>query len=755
MPTLLELAGVPAGEIDGESLLQVDGDRPAVIAGTDKGALTQLAVRKPPWKLILHVESGEEEAYDLETDPRELDSRPADAPPELREIAFRELEIRRAPRADGGRGGDGGEAALGPRLPVMAPLAQLYERMYFIRRFEESLLDLFSQGKLVGTTHTYIGQEANGVGIIDHLEPERDVVFSNHRCHGHYLAFTDDAFGLLCEVMGKAPGVCGGKGGSQHLCKGNFYSNGVLGSIVPVATGIALAEKKKGTGAVSTVFLGDGTLGEGVTYESLNIASLWKLPVLFVVENNHYAQSTPVELELAGSIPARAAAFGIETAELDDDRRRGGARTGRPRGRAHPRDRRAVLPRPRHVPLQPALEGRRQSRPGRDREAARARPARRGGRAPGRRRAPRDRGALRGAPGRHDRGGRGSARRDPGGGMSKRCVQVLNGTLHELFAERDDVFLLGEDVLDPYGGAFKVTQGLSDAYPDRVLTTPISEASLFGVAAGMALRGQRPILEIMFGDFIALGFDQIVNGIAKFREMYDDQVTVPLVVRTPMGGRRGYGPTHSQSLEKLLLGVPNIVVVAASECHDLRGLLVNAVEDERPVFFIENKLMYGRPNRRPEERHIGELAVRETGTRYPALTFSGTDFSEGSATVVTYGGMVPVVLDAVTELILEHEIFCEVVALSQLLPMELEPVLESVARTGALVTAEEGTLTGGFGAEIAARVQEAAWSDLRGPVQRVAARDGIIPSARPLEDAMLPSAQDVVEAILVLEGVRS
>jgi len=196
-------------------------------------------------------------------------------------------------------------------------VAEHYERMFFIRRFEESLLDLFAQGKLVGTTHTYIGQEANAVGIIDHLEPGRDVVFSNHRCHGHYLAFTDDAFGLLCEVMGRAPGVCGGKGGSQHLCKGNFYSNGVLGSIVPVATGIALAEKKKGTGAVSTVFLGDGTLGEGVTYESLNIASLWKLPVLFVVENNHYAQSTPVELELAGSIPARAAAFGVETAELE------------------------------------------------------------------------------------------------------------------------------------------------------------------------------------------------------------------------------------------------------------------------------------------------------------------------------------------------------------------------------------------------------------------------------------------------------
>jgi TPP-dependent pyruvate/acetoin dehydrogenase alpha subunit len=200
---------------------------------------------------------------------------------------------------------------------VTTPLPALYGRMAFIRRFEETLLDLFAQGKLVGTTHTYIGQEANAVGVIDHLAPERDVVFSNHRCHGHYLAFADDPYGLLCEVMGKADGVCGGKGGSQHLCRGNFYSNGVLGSIVPVATGIALAEKQKRTGAISTVFLGDGTLGEGVTYESLNLASLWRLPVLFVVENNFYAQSTPVELELAGSIPARAQAFGVATDELD------------------------------------------------------------------------------------------------------------------------------------------------------------------------------------------------------------------------------------------------------------------------------------------------------------------------------------------------------------------------------------------------------------------------------------------------------
>jgi TPP-dependent pyruvate/acetoin dehydrogenase alpha subunit len=199
----------------------------------------------------------------------------------------------------------------------MTTLERQYEQMMVIRRFEETLLRLFSEGKLTGTTHTYIGQEADAVGVIGHLDPERDVVFSNHRCHGHYIAFTGDLFGLLSEVMGRATGTCGGKGGSQHLHRGNFYSNGVQGSIVPVSTGIALAEKEKGTGAVTTVFLGDGTMGQGAVYECLNMAALWSLPLLFVVEDNSYAQTTPKHLAVAGDIPARAAAFGIETDELD------------------------------------------------------------------------------------------------------------------------------------------------------------------------------------------------------------------------------------------------------------------------------------------------------------------------------------------------------------------------------------------------------------------------------------------------------
>jgi pyruvate/2-oxoglutarate/acetoin dehydrogenase E1 component len=333
----------------------------------------------------------------------------------------------------------------------------------------------------------------------------------------------------------------------------------------------------------------------------------------------------------------------------------------------------------------------------------------------------------------------------------QRCVRALNDALTRVFEERDDVYLLGEDVLDPYGGAFKVTQGLSSRWPERVLTTPISEAGLFGVAAGMALRGYRPILEIMFGDFITLGFDQIVNGIAKFREMFDDQVRVPLVVRTPMGGGRSYGPTHSQSLEKLLLGVPGITVIAANECQDLSLLVREAVADDDPVFLIEHKLMYGRPNRRPVDGYVGELECVESAGRYPALSFSGNGFRRATATIVTYGGMLPVALDAAVRLILEEETFVEVVALGQLLPLDLDPVLESVGRTGALVTLEEGTLTSGIGAEIAARVQLEAWNDLRGPVRRVAALDTIIPAAGALEATVLPGVNDVLDAVKAAE----
>jgi TPP-dependent pyruvate/acetoin dehydrogenase alpha subunit len=198
----------------------------------------------------------------------------------------------------------------------MIDSASQYHQLYRIRLFEETVLDNFPRGVFFGTTHTCLGQEANAVGVLSHLGP-MDIVFSNHRGHGHFLAYGGDPHQLFAELMGRSTGVCGGRGGSQHLHYKNFYSNGVQGGILPVATGMALAEKFKNTGAGVVAFMGDGTLGEGALYESVNLARLHQAPILYVVENNRIAQTTPVEIGIAGSIKERFLAFGIPVTELD------------------------------------------------------------------------------------------------------------------------------------------------------------------------------------------------------------------------------------------------------------------------------------------------------------------------------------------------------------------------------------------------------------------------------------------------------
>lgn len=200
-----------------------------------------------------------------------------------------------------------------------AEALDLLRRMLTIRATEEALLSLHASGQLRGTVHTCIGQEPCAVGVVSVLETARDVIWSNHRGHGHYLAATDDVEGLVAEVMGKATGTCKGIGGSQHLQRGGYYSNGILGGIAPCAVGSALAEQAKGTGAAAVVFLGDGAMAEGAVTESLNAAALWKLPLLFVVEHNGWAQSTPTHLEHAGDIATRGTTFGIPTVQLVAD----------------------------------------------------------------------------------------------------------------------------------------------------------------------------------------------------------------------------------------------------------------------------------------------------------------------------------------------------------------------------------------------------------------------------------------------------
>jgi pyruvate/2-oxoglutarate/acetoin dehydrogenase E1 component len=326
-------------------------------------------------------------------------------------------------------------------------------------------------------------------------------------------------------------------------------------------------------------------------------------------------------------------------------------------------------------------------------------------------------------------------------------VQELNETLRSLLVNRADVVILGEDLLDPYGGAFKVTQGLQRDFPSRVLTTPISEAALVGIANGMALRGLHPIVEIMFGDFITLCFDQLVNHSAKFRAMYAGRVAVPLVVRTPMGGGRGYGPTHSQSLEKLLLGVPHLDVVAPSLFGGPRSALVRAVEGDRPTVFIEHKLLYPASLYGDGALHV-EVA-HEDG--YGIALVRNYASGDPDVTLVTYGG-VSRYLERVLGELAQEEIRVLACLPERLHPLPRAVIAHAVSESGRAVVIEEGGLSSGWGAEVAALLQEDCWRMLRGPVRRVAARDLIVPAARSLESVVLPGPEDILKAVMeVLE----
>jgi pyruvate/2-oxoglutarate/acetoin dehydrogenase E1 component len=342
-------------------------------------------------------------------------------------------------------------------------------------------------------------------------------------------------------------------------------------------------------------------------------------------------------------------------------------------------------------------------------------------------------------------------------------LDSLNTGLHQAFAADEHVYLLGEDVLDPYGGAFKVTRGLSSAYPGRVFTTPISEAGMVGIAAGMSLRGLRPVVEIMFGDFLALAADQIINHVAKFRWMYNDQVRVPMLIRTPMGGRRGYGPTHSQTLEKFFLGLPGLQILApcslalSGPANSLESLppgspgemLKKAIlTSEDPILFIENKLLYLQPL-------LGETDLQEFEVNFlpeidglpfsACFTLSLKGAPPPSLTIAAYGYMAGLARQAVYQLAYEQEIFCELVIATRLSPCSIQPVLNSLQRTGKLLAVEEGTRSLGWGTEILARAAENLGPKLKGG-GRVAAQEVPVPASGPLENQVLPGLSDIITA---------
>jgi 2-oxoisovalerate dehydrogenase E1 component len=643
-----------------------------------------------------------------------------------------------------------------PRAGVAGSLVAQYAKAVLIREVEQRLLDLFAKGELFGTVHTCIGQEWTGVAVAAHLR-RGDAVFSNHRCHGHYIALTDDVEGLIAEIMGRQTGVCGGRGGSQHLCAEGFFSNGVQGGMTPVAAGMALALKRSSKDSIAVAFIGDGTLGEGVLYESFNIASRWQLPVLIVLENNLYAQSTFQPQTLAGEILARPAAFGLPTYEantwqpqdllnktgqaVEQVRRTRGPcflRVDTYRLMAHSkgddtRDPEEVRRQWQRDPVTVFLEsnlddGARMQRAAQERVAAAVEKAR---------------GSPFAAP----------SAELPANAASQvpqwrsaelpardRVVNCIHDALRRNMRLDPRIVLIGEDIEGPYGGAFKVTKDLSAEFPGRVLNTPISEAAIVGLGNGLALAGLRPVCEIMFGDFLTLAADQFINHAAKFRYMYNNQVQVSLIVRTPMGGKRGYGATHSQSLEKHFLGLPDTQVLAIHHRFDpgeFYDRLFATVD--RPTLVIENKLLYAA---RVEGRAKQGFALEYSNDSLPT-TRMRPEGTTPDLTIVCYGGTLPDVESAVDTLFEEHEIACEVICPMRLYPLNLGPILESVMKSRRLLLVEEGLSFAAFGAEVAAQILEEAPGVVE-VMARIGSPEHPIPSCGPLEKELLPGAKHII-----------
>ncbi|GAA3194191.1 alpha-ketoacid dehydrogenase subunit beta [Actinocorallia longicatena] len=324
-----------------------------------------------------------------------------------------------------------------------------------------------------------------------------------------------------------------------------------------------------------------------------------------------------------------------------------------------------------------------------------------------------------------------------------RVAESLNEALHGLLADDPGVYLIGEDLLDPYGGAFKVARGLSSRFPDRVLSTPISEGGIVGVGGGLALSGDKAIVEIMFSDFVTLAFDQIVNFAAKSVSMYGRRVAVPLVVRCPTGGGRGYGPTHSQSLQKHFVGIPGLSLFEVAPFDGHRDLFDTMLALEEPCVLFEDKVLYGR--RTFTGGIVDELLRYATADGFTRVSFD--DPEDCDCVLIVPGGLTHRALDAVRALLVEDEISCLLLVPRRLYPFDAETVAGLLGRAGTVVVAEDGTGGGTWGSEVAHRLHEIAWERLRRPVALVHAADSVVPTAGHLEQEVLVQDTDIRRAV--------
>jgi 2-oxoisovalerate dehydrogenase E1 component len=627
---------------------------------------------------------------------------------------------------------------------------------------EEKMLVLLRQGRL-SKWFSGIGQEAIATGVVTALEPG-DYILPMHRNLGVFTGRDLDLPRLFRQLLGREGGFTKGRDRTFHfgaLEQGIVGMISHLGAMLPVACGLALAAQLKGEKRVAAAFTGDGATSEGDFHEAANLAAVWKLPVLFIIENNQYGLSTPAHEQYAcRHLADRGIGYGMPGVVVDGNdilavhravrraaerARRGDGptllefMTFRMRGHeeASPTD---------YVPKELVEEWSRRD-PVKRYEAFLvgkglfAEP---------------DFATLRAAYKLRIDTLADEALAEPEPRLTvdekladvfapslliprppsadavaqapeARYVDAISDALRHVMRRDERVVLLGQDIAE-YGGVFKVTEGFVEEFGKaRVRNTPIIESGAIGAALGLALGGHVPMVEMQFGDFITCGFNQIVNNLAKTHWRWGARV--PVVIRAPIGGGTGAGPFHSQNVESWFTATAGLKVLAPATPHDAKGLLIAAFEDGNPVLYLEHKLLYRSAKGRVPAGHyslpIGKAHVAREGE---------------DATIVTYGIGLSWALEAAAELAREgREI--EVVDLRSLMPWDVDAVLRSVAKTGHCLVLHEAPLTGGFGAEVAATVGREAFEWLDAPVARLGALDTPVPFAKALEAVYSPKGR--------------
>lgn len=653
----------------------------------------------------------------------------------------------------------------------------LYQMMR-IRRLEDKSAELYSATKIRGFLHLYNGEEAVAVGIMEALTPE-DAVVATYREHGQALARGVSANAIMAEMYGKQEGCSRGRGGSMHLFdkETNFYGgNAIVGGGIPMAVGVALADKLSGRNRVTCCFFGDGAVAEGEFHESMNLAALWDLPILFVCENNQYGMGTALKYaESETDIAKKAASYKIAAKAVDGmdvlavERAAKEAATAIRAGegphflecrtyrfRAHSmfdaelyRDKDEVAEwREYHDPIESfAKLLQRENLLTDDEEAVLETKVNEeieeavlfAERATWEPLADLTRWVY-SEPERAKELYQLPPQAAPD--QETRTITYREAVREAMSAAiRNDerVFLMGEDV-GRYGGCFAVSKGMLEEFgPERIIDTPLSESGFTGAGIGAALNGMLPIVEVMTVNFSLLALDQILNNAATLLHMSGGLFNVPVVIRMATGGGKQLAAQHSHSLEGWYAHIPGIKVLSPATIEDARGMIETALADPDPVLIFENSLLYNMK---------GELAVNAgpVAIDKAVVRREGKDLS-----IFTYSISLFKALEA-AEILASAGIDVEVVDLRTLRPLDDATIMASVAKTHRALIVDEGWRSGSIAAEIATRIMEQAFYELDAPVERLCSEEVPMPYAKHLEEKALPQVDEIVEMVQKMMG---